>query len=62
MCHKTEVILWQSLEKYESPDGLLRLLVDREGDDVMVGFEGFPWHTHADLLTPAYALPKRRPS
>jgi len=40
--------------KYESPDGLLRLLVDREGDDVMVGFDGFQWHTHADLLTPAY--------
>ncbi len=41
-------------QQYQSPDGLLRLFVDREDDDTMVGFEGFQWHTHADLLTPAY--------
>lgn len=42
------------VQRHESPDGLLRLLIDRQGDDVMVGFEGFEWHTHADLLTLTY--------
>src|ERR1700681_2130821 len=36
---------------YESPDGKLRFKVVM-GDDghIIVGFEGFPWHTHGDLL------------
>jgi hypothetical protein len=37
--------------EYFSPDGTLRLLVVTEDDgDVALGFAGFAWHTHADLL------------
>lgn len=38
-------------QEYVSLDGSLRFLVeiDDEGD-VLLGFDGFPWHTHADLL------------
>lgn len=36
---------------YESPDGILRFVVTTEYDgDVALGFDGFAWHTHADLL------------
>lgn len=36
-----------------SPDGLLRLIVRRTGDDLTLGFEGFAWHTHGDILAAA---------
>ena len=39
-----------SMEKYVSPDGSLTFLVIREHGDVSLGFEGTPWHTHADIL------------
>jgi hypothetical protein len=40
---------------YVSPDGRLHLSVLREDDgDTIVGFEGFPWHTHGDLLLGTY--------
>lgn len=32
------------------PGTSLRLLVFREEDGLTVGFEGFQWHTHGDLL------------
>jgi len=36
---------------YKSPDGLLTLIVRQLGDDdSVIGFEGFPWHTHPDQL------------
>jgi hypothetical protein len=37
-----------------SPDGLLRFVIERDEDDVSLGFSGFSWHTHADLLVGAY--------
>src|SRR5258708_2505415 len=37
-------------EKYVSPDGSLTFLVVREHGDVSLGFEGTPWHAHADIL------------
>jgi hypothetical protein len=40
----------RSSEKYVSPDGALTFLVVREHGDVSLGFEGTPWHTHADIL------------
>jgi hypothetical protein len=40
----------RSTEKYVSPDGSLTFLVVREHSDVSLGFEGTPWHTHADIL------------
>ena len=33
-----------------SPDGLLRLAVDETDGDVTIGFIGYEWHTHGDLL------------
>ena len=36
--------------EYVSPDDQLRFVVDHDEQDVRLGFEGFPWHTHADVL------------
>ena len=33
-----------------SPDGLLRLVVDHTDGDITVGFIGYEWHTHGDVL------------
>ena len=33
-----------------SPDGLLRFVIRSPDDDITLGFEGYPWHTHGDLL------------
>src|SRR5215211_2578969 len=35
---------------YVSPDNQLRFVVEHDEQDISLGFEGFPWHTHADLL------------
>jgi hypothetical protein len=43
---------------YASPDGLLRLIVQSEEADISIGFEGYPWHTHADILAAIYDLPE----
>ncbi len=45
-----------SREEYLSPDGCLRLVVIRETGDITLGFEGFPWHTHGDVLAAQYEL------
>ena len=38
-------------EKHTSPDGYLTLAVERLPDgDTAIGFRGFRWHTHADIL------------
>src|SRR6266516_2081819 len=37
--------------RYISPDQGLTFLVVRERDDVSLGFAGYPWHTHADVLS-----------
>jgi hypothetical protein len=41
----------QTVEEHVSPDGRLRFLVvaDPNGD-LALGFDGYPWHTHADIL------------
>jgi hypothetical protein len=47
------------VEEHQSPDGLLRLIVTRESDgDVAVGFDGYSWHTHGDLLASFSGLPE----
>ena len=39
------------LEEHVSPDGQLRFRVVTDEDGVVtLGFDGFPWHTHADIL------------
>jgi hypothetical protein len=39
---------------HESPDSLLRLVVRRVDGDVLLGFAGYDWHTHADMLAAIY--------
>jgi hypothetical protein len=39
--------------EYVSPDDQLRFIVERDEQDIVLGFEGFPWHTHADMLASA---------
>jgi hypothetical protein len=35
----------------------LRLIVTRENDgDVAIGFDGYAWHTHADILASLWGL------
>jgi hypothetical protein len=47
------------VEKHVSPDGLLRFSVITGNDgDVTLGFDGFPWHTHADILAATTGLPQ----
>jgi hypothetical protein len=45
------------VEEHRSDDGLLKLIVCRENDgDTGIGFEGFLWHTHADILASSSGL------
>lgn len=37
-------------EEHSSPDGKFRLLVRREPGDSTVGFDGYSWHTHGDVI------------
>jgi hypothetical protein len=39
------------VESHQSPDGLLKLLVDCTDNDWTIGFEGAPFHTHGDILS-----------
>jgi hypothetical protein len=41
-----------------SPDGALRFLVRSADGDITIGFDGYPWHTHGDVLA---ALSSVRP-
>jgi len=45
-----------SPEEHVSPDRLLRLLVVREDGDITIGFAGYPWHTHGDVVAGELAL------
>jgi hypothetical protein len=48
-----------AVEEHASPDGLLRFLVVTGDDgDVELGFDGFPCHTHADILADLTGLPE----
>jgi hypothetical protein len=42
--------------EYISPDGLLRFIIEREDEDVALGFAGYAWHTHADLLAESFGV------
>ena len=37
-------------EHYSTPDATLTLLVQRDDDDITLGFNGYTWHTHADII------------
>jgi hypothetical protein len=39
------------VEEHHTPDGLYRFIVERSDDgDLSLGFDGFPSHTHGDIL------------
>jgi len=47
------------LEEHVSPDGRLLFRVAASADgDVCLGFVGFPWHTHGDILAATTGLPQ----
>jgi hypothetical protein len=47
------------IERHQSPDRLLSFTVKRADDgDYYLGFDGFPWHTHADILASISGLPE----
>lgn len=49
----------QQLTRHVSPDGLLTfVVVSDEAGDLALGFEGYPWHTHADVLAAISGLPQ----
>jgi hypothetical protein len=48
----------EEISRYISPDGVLTFLVVYEEGDVALGFEGTPWHTHADILAALSGLPE----
>ena len=37
-------------KEFVSPDNQLRFVIGHDEQDVSLGFEGFPWHTHANVL------------
>ena len=45
--------------EYISPDGLLRFIVERDDDGVNLGFAGYEWHTHADVLAGTFGVSER---
>src|SRR5918995_7478443 len=53
VCVAAESRTWPSMKPskvYVSPDNQLRFVVAHDEQDVSLGFEGFPWHTHAEVL------------
>lgn len=45
------------IEHHLSPDGFLKLIVCAEpSGDISVGFDGFSWHTHGDVLASTSGL------
>ena len=48
------------VEEHFSPDRLMRLIVVRDdAGDVSIGFDGFGWHTHGDLLAALAGVPEK---
>jgi len=43
-------------EEHRSPDGAFILVVSQDDDDITIGFAGFEWHTHGDVLAASYQL------
>jgi hypothetical protein len=41
-----------------SPDGTFRFIIRRDDEDLSLGFSGYVWHTHADLLAEASGAPE----
>jgi hypothetical protein len=47
------------IEEHCSPDRFLRLIVTRDDSgDTAIGFDGYTWHTHGDILASLSGLPE----
>jgi hypothetical protein len=47
------------VEQHRSPDGSLTFTVERfDEGDYCLGFDGFPWHTHGDILACQFGVPE----
>ena len=47
------------IEEHRTPDGLLRFVVARSDDgDLSLGFDGFPSHTHGEILASLSGFPQ----
>ena len=47
------------IEEHYSPDRFLRLIVKRDEEgDTSIGFDGYSWHTHGDILASMSGLPE----
>ncbi|WP_165253312.1 hypothetical protein [Paludisphaera soli] len=48
------------IEEYVGPDGALRFQVTRDpaSGETILGFAGYCWHTHPELLAAGYGLPE----
>jgi hypothetical protein len=44
------------IEEHVSPEGLLKFLVVDDNGTICLGFDGYPWHTHPDLLAVTYGV------
>src|SRR5690242_9566745 len=40
-----------------SPDGLLQLTMEGDGDDLILGFNGFAWTTSSEFLASEWRIP-----
>ena len=38
------------VEQHTTPDGILKFVVCQDADGISMGFDGFAWHTHPELL------------
>ena len=38
------------IERHTSPDNSMVLIVESSDNDLAIGFEGYTWHTHGDIL------------
>lgn len=47
------------MNEHISPDGMLCFVIEQDADDVSLGFSGFSWHTHADILVGTYGATER---
>lgn len=47
----------EEIREFVSPDDVLRFQVRLSSADICLGFEGFPWHTHGDLLVQSSESP-----
>jgi hypothetical protein len=43
-------------QEHTTPDGALRFIVSYDGVDTTLGFDGYEWHTHGDMLAAKYGL------